>query len=97
MRLRPHPGGVRGKAPGAHRADERRAEDPPVPDAGPHPAGAAHQEAASDLGVHAALPRGDQLQRHRQGGQRDPAHGGETLWDDTENDIGEGRKKLERV
>ena len=76
---------MREKAAGTHRTDERRVEDSPVPDAGTHLAGETHQEAAADLGVHAALPRGDQIQRHHQGGQRDPAHGGEAPWDDTQN------------
>ena len=39
----------------------------------------AHQETVADLGVHAALHRRDQLQRHCQGGKGDPAYGGETL------------------
>lgn len=70
---------MRGEAAGAHRADERRAEDPPVPGAGTHPAGEAHQEAVAELGVHAVLLRGDQLQRHRQESQGDPAQSGEVV------------------
>ena len=76
MCLRPHSGGVRGEAEGAHRADECRAESHPGPDAWDHAAGQTHKEATADLGVYEVSPGGNQLQRHRQGGQGDPAHGG---------------------
>lgn len=83
MRLRPHPGGVRGKAEGTYPEDECGEESHPGPDAWDHAAGQTHKEAAADLGVHEAPPGGNQLQRHRQGGQGDPAYGGQALYYDT--------------
>ena len=68
MCLRPHSRGERGEAESAYPADECRAEDRSGPDAWNHSAGETHQKAAADLGVHEALPRRDELQRHRQGG-----------------------------
>lgn len=81
MRLRPHPGGVRGKAEGADSADERGAESNPVPDEGHHTAGYAHQETAANLGIPAASPGRDKLQYHRQGCKGEPAYRGQALWD----------------
>ena len=79
MCLRPHSRGVRGEAESAYPADECRAEDRPGPDAWNHSAGQTHKEAAADLGVYAAPSGRNQLQRHRQGSEGDPAYGSQAL------------------
>ena len=78
MHLRQHTGGVQGEASDAHQADERGASGSPGPDAGVRP-GEAHKHAGKDLDVHETPPLRDELQRHRQRRQSDPAHGGEVV------------------
>ncbi len=66
QRLRPHPRGVRGKAQGADRGDERGTQKSQGAACGHRPADQADKNAAQVVGLYAPPPGGHGVLDHRQ-------------------------------
>ena len=88
QRLRPHPRGVRGKAQGADRGDERGTQKSQGAACGHRPAGKADKKAAQAVGLYAPPPGGHGVLHHRQTNRTGTEYGEETLWDDGSNTEG---------
>lgn len=85
QRLRPHPRGVRGKAQGADRGDERGTQKSQGAAFGHRPAGKADQETAQAVGLYAPPPGGHGVLDHRQTNRTGKKYGEEALWDSGDN------------
>ena len=82
QRLRPYPRGVRGKAQGADRGDERGTQKSQGAACRHRPAGKADQETAQAMGLYAPPPGGHGILDHRQTNRPGMKYGEEVLWDD---------------
>ena len=85
QRLRPHPRGVRGKAQGADRGDERGTQKSQGAACGHRSAGKADKKTAQAVGLYAPPPGGHGILDHRQTNRTGTEYGEEALWDDGGN------------
>lgn len=79
--LRPHPRGVRGKAQGADRGDERGTQKSQGAACGHRLARKADQETAQAVGLYAPPPGGHRILDHRQTNRPGKKYREEALWD----------------
>lgn len=86
QRLRPHPRGVRGKAQGADRGDERGTQKSQGATCGHSPAGKADKKAAQAVGLYAPPPGGHGVLDPRQTNRPGKEYSKEALWDDERAD-----------
>ena len=85
QRLRPHPRGVRGKAQGADRGDERGTQKSQGAACGHRPAGKADKKTAQAVGLYAPPPGDHGVLDHRQTNRIGEEYGEEALWDGSGN------------
>lgn len=95
QRLRPHPRGVRGKAQGADRGDERGTQKSQGAACGHRPAGKADQETAQAVGLYASPPGGHGVLDHRQTNRPGAEYCEEALWGGSGN-AGENNDTLNK-
>ena len=81
QRLCPHPRGVRGKAQGADRGDERGTQKSQGAACGHRPARKTDKKAAQAVGLYASPPGGHGVLDHRQTNRIGEEYGEEALWD----------------